>query len=227
MSPVGEKKGLPALAWAGIGCGGLVLIGVVVAVVMFVSSAAHFGKKMLESLDEHPGKTAAAAVLAERPELIQKVSEDRKTGELVLRFSTSEEEIRTNYDDIVMGVELKDSLGKPLFANSGDPAKLPSWLSRYPGATEETMLIQKDDAVSSHGVLAFHTTDAPTAVVVFYEREWDKLSSGGASTRSSMNLNGTESQTFEVSEGKYRLKVDAYRKPGKPAIVQVIYGEKK
>ena len=59
-----DKKGMPVIAWVGIGCGGLIILGIIVTVILFKLFA---GK--IREFSENPEKTAAELVVAADPNL--------------------------------------------------------------------------------------------------------------------------------------------------------------
>ncbi len=108
------KKGLPPWAWLAIGCGGLIVVSVVVFLLlgMFVFSK---GKDMfeeatgsgsvsgfMESLQEDPIRTAAEAMIRMNPDL-DLISTDKAAGTITFRDNTSGEEATLNFEDIAEG----------------------------------------------------------------------------------------------------------------------------
>src|SRR5687768_12229373 len=88
------RKGLPPLAWAGIGCGGLI----VVAVVLVIVFAARIGMSVAKGFKEHPAKDAASEVVNAFPD-IQKEAESPEEGKLTLHSKSTGERVPASYDD--------------------------------------------------------------------------------------------------------------------------------
>jgi hypothetical protein len=212
------KKGLPPLAWVGIGCGGLVVLIAVIAAI----TAGTVVKKVAQSLKEHPGKDAVEALLGQLPDY-EKVSEDVERGSISIRAKTSGENIATDYDSLVLGkTEVRDATGAATPIAKGDLANIPAWVPRYAGATDEKMVVQRDDASQTSGVLAFTTYDAPQAVVEFYETATGPLGfSGNYSGSSEMGSRISKERHFRG--GGRVLRVHVHGVSGPPWIVQVIY----
>ena len=61
-----KRKGLPPLAWAGIGCGGLFLFAVV-AGALLVGTCAKKGIEMVSEHSANPAKAAAESMVKEHP----------------------------------------------------------------------------------------------------------------------------------------------------------------
>ena len=217
------KKGLPPLAWFGIGCGGLVLI----AVALFAFFAAKIGMNVAKHLKDHPGKEAAEAVVAEYPDF-EKVTENAERGEITLRAKPSGRQITTTYDDVAHGrVTIDDPAGNPVPLFHGDLTKVPAWVPRYPGATGEASLLHRDLPDRIHGIIVADSTDTIDAAERYFEAEAAKLFPISSTSRSSSDLNGMKQLRLSYSSGKRRLEVNAYAVPGSPLTVQTIYAEEK
>jgi len=95
------KRGLPVIAWIGIGCGALVVIvGIVLlALALF---AAHKIKQGVEALEENPALASARAIVRMNPEL-EEVSYDESSGTMTIRNERTGEEITLDLDDIQDG----------------------------------------------------------------------------------------------------------------------------
>jgi hypothetical protein len=215
-----QKKGLPPLAWAGIGCGGialLVLVGIAIA-------AMKLGKSVMKSLNEHPAKEAVEAVLKEYP-AIKRENENSETGTITLRGF---EAIPTDYDQLLHGkVRFSDPMGTTVPAFSGRIDDVPAWVPRYPGATGEISLLHQETPTRIHGILVADTTDRKEAISSFFEAEAGKLSGVSASGSSNTDFNGRRSLNMSFSGGKYRLEIHAYGMPGGPMTVVTVYTEEK
>ena len=108
------KKGLSPLAWIGIGCGGLVLLGVIVMVVLGVSlfnwgrealedvSGEQSLSDLVESLEDNPVRTLAETAIRMNPEF-ELLSTDDAAGTITFRNIETEEEATLNFEDIAEG----------------------------------------------------------------------------------------------------------------------------
>jgi hypothetical protein len=108
------KKGLPALAWVAIGCGGLIIVGIVLffLLALFVFSK---GKEVIEDatgsgsisdfvedMQENPTRTAAETMIRLNPEL-ELVSTNDSAGTITFRNTRTGEEATLNFEDIAEG----------------------------------------------------------------------------------------------------------------------------
>ncbi len=217
-----KKKGMPALAWVGIGCGGIILIGIIVAAVFIF-----WGVKAVGRMASNPGKAAAEMMLKVNPD-IEKVSENEATGEVTIRVKKTGEQVTLKYDELASGrITVKDADGKVTQLGGGDLSKVPAWVPHYPGATEEVAVFQSESTGGdSSGMFTAKSNDSSEVVEKFFELEAAKLSLG-SSSRNSMTMNGTGSTTLSYSEGKRMLTINLFGKSGEPLTIQTTYSEKK
>ena len=102
--PGPAKKGLSPLAWVGIGCGGVVVLGLVALVVLGVS-VFNWGRDALEeatgeqslsdiidNLEDDPAKTLAEAAIRLNPEFEQ-VNTDDDAGTITFRNTETGERV--------------------------------------------------------------------------------------------------------------------------------------
>ncbi|MCW1913897.1 hypothetical protein OJ996_09945 [Luteolibacter sp. GHJ8] len=212
------KKGLPPVAWVGIGCGGLIILIAVIAGI----TAMTVGKKVMEAFKAHPGQDAVTALMEKLPDY-EKVSEDVEKGSITIRAKASGENIATDYDSLVLGkTEVKDATGAATPIAKGDLSKIPAWVPRYPGAIDEKMVVQRDDASQTSGVLVFTTNDAAQAVVDSYEKAAIPIGFSGNYSGSS-EMGSRISKERRYSGGGRVLRVHVHGVSGPPWIVQVIY----
>jgi hypothetical protein len=223
--PVPVKKGLPPLAWAGIGCGGLVLLAVI-AGGMMVGTCAKKGIQFASELAANPGREAAEKVVMEHPG-IERVSEDPKAGTMEIRLKESGETVTLGYAELGQGrIPFKDASGDLLPDVPGDLAKIPAWVPRYPGTKDERLVFHEEVPQRVAGMVTSQTTDSSETVSRFFEDEAAKLSLD-ASGSSSMNINGNSSLKLTFREGKRELVVIGFGKSGEPLTIQTTYKETK
>ena len=82
--PIPQKKGLGALAWLGIGCGGIVvlaIIGFIVVTMMFGGKA----KQFLEDAQKNPTRTTATTMIAVSGGQIEMAQEDDANKRYTIR----------------------------------------------------------------------------------------------------------------------------------------------
>lgn len=219
--PVVEKKGMPVIAWVGIGCGGILLL----AIIGLIALGGMFFKAAKKVMD-NPAKASAEFALRANKDL-EKVAENDQSGEMTFRVKSTGEEVTLKYDDLAKGrFTVKDKDGKVTQLGMGDVSKVPAWVPRYHGATDETSAMQSEDSTQVAGMMTFTTKDPADDIEKSFNDETAKLSLS-SSNRSSMDIQGTHTLNLQYSGGKRELTVTAYGKPGEPTTVQVIYTEKK
>ena len=219
------KKGLPPLAWAGIGCGGLALVAVV-AGALLVGTCAKKGIQMASGLAANPGKAAAEAMATQHPG-IEKVSENEAAGQMTIRLRDSGETVTLGYAELGQGkIPFKDATGTLLPPGPGDLAKIPAWVPRYPGASDERAIFHDEDPGRILGMITAKTTESSEAISKFFEDEASKLSFD-SSGRTSMNINGSNTLQLTFRAGKRELVVIAFGKSGDPLVIQTTYKETK
>ncbi len=220
-----KKKGLPPLAWAGIGCGGLLLVAVV-AGGLAVGTCAKKAVKMASELSANPGKGAAEMMVTEHPG-IEKVAENETAGKMTIRLKETGETITLSYKDLAQGrIPATGVEGGTSPPGPGDLAKIPTWVPRYPGATDEAAVFHVEDSVQLRGIVTSQTTDDSEQVAKFFEDEATKLALN-SSFRSSTNLNGATTLKLTFKSGKRELTVTAFAKSGDPLVIQTTYWETK
>lgn len=118
----GGKKGVPVLAWVGIGCGGILLVAITVVIL-----AVGWFKNKVREFTENPEKTAAEFFVNMHPEL-EKVSSDDGKGEMTIR-DTSGKETTVSYKDLAEGrLSVQDSEGNEMIFGGADLSQIPDWV---------------------------------------------------------------------------------------------------
>lgn len=222
--PPAPKKGMGPLAWIGIGCGALILIGVVVAMVI-----GFMAKRQLDKFEENPAMAAATLAVRLNPDL-ELVSSDpekntltvknKKTGEVVTwnaedikdgKISVTTEEGTTTVD---MNAEGKDGGTMTVTNEKGEvatlsgggdvPKNLPDWVPVYPGgtATGSYDATTNDERSAAFGVT---TTDSVDDVIAFYE---EKLKGEGLDVqKSTFESNGQKGGTVTGTSSDQKRNV--------------------
>ncbi len=185
--PAAPKKTSP-LVWIVAGCGGIIVIGVVLFAV-----AGYWGvhklKGFAESAKKNPAVFAAKLAVAANPEL-EIVSSDDAAGTVTIRNKKTGEEITMNAADIKNGrlkfsnekgeevtfqgnaakgkegFRVESKTGSLAFGGEGEP--LPAWVPPYPGA-KTTASMREKTADGFKGTETFSTADPPAKVLAHYE----------------------------------------------------------
>lgn len=189
LPPQPPKKGLSGLAWVGIGCAILAVLGMIVLGAV-VAVGGYFAKKGIDKLEKNPALAVAEAYVRANPEL-DVVSTDETAGTITVKNNKTGDVVTLNAKDIQEGrFEVETKEGKAVFdasgkdgtlkvtnekgevatlqAGAGAPQNLPSWLPVYPGGTVQGTL---DTKAGESRTVAFtvQTTDPPDEVLSFYE----------------------------------------------------------
>ncbi|MEO2196091.1 MAG: hypothetical protein ABGY72_08360, partial [bacterium] len=108
------KKGLPTWAWVAIGCGGIMLLGLIALVVLGVfifswgrgaledATGERSLSDIVESLEDNPARTIAETAIRMNSEL-ELISTDDDAGTITFRSSETGEEATLNFQDIAEG----------------------------------------------------------------------------------------------------------------------------
>lgn len=241
-SPVPPKKGLSPLAWVGIGCGVLLLIGVLAMGGMAVVGGM-FVKKQVEKFEDNPSLAAAELIVRANPDL-EVVSTDRAKNTLTIRNQKTGETITINADDAKdgnwtftnekgetasinaseEGLKITNEKGEETTfgATPGGPKNLPSWVPVYPGGTVQGTM----DSTTGEGRTVMFTVATPNSMdemASFYE---GKLKDAGLTVEKS-TFSADQSSTTMLSgkseDGKREVSVMVTSTPdqGTQAVVTV------
>jgi uncharacterized protein YneF (UPF0154 family) len=186
------KKGLPVWAWVGIGCGGLVILVliVVMAAGFFVANKV---KDVAADFEDNPAMATAKMIVKVNPDL-EEVATDEEAGTITVRNKKTGEVVTVNFDDIQDGklsfttdkgevkvdasqLEENGSMtvtsedGSVVFAAGKPSAKdLPSWVPVYPGTEPSSRHSMRTETTLSGG-FEIATDDALADVLEFYRSE--------------------------------------------------------
>ena len=186
------KKGLSALAWVGIGCAILAVLGMLV-VGGVVAVGGYFAKKGIDKLEKNPALAVAEAYVRANPDL-DVVSTDETAGTITVKNNKTGDVVTLNAKDIQEGrFEVETKEGKAVFdgsakdgqgtlkvtnekgevatlqAGAGAPQNLPSWLPVYPGGTVQGSMVTKGGEGESAVAFTMQTSDPAGKVLSFYE----------------------------------------------------------
>jgi hypothetical protein len=189
--PTQGKKGLPALAWIGIGCGVIILIGAIALVAggVFVAKKV---KDVAGDFEKNPALASARMIVKVNPEW-EEVSTDDKAGTITVREKKTGKEMTIGLDDLAKGrvtlssegksytleaqgdkdtgqLKVTDGSGKTVFSAGGaGGTKPPEWVPTYPGTSAEGGLVMQN-GTSVSGSFQAATDDAPDKVVDYYRK---------------------------------------------------------
>jgi len=188
-----QKKGLPALAWVGIGCGGIL----VVALIVMMTAFAFLGRKVADyarEAEKNPAKAAAELFVKVNPD-VELVSANDRAGTMTIRIKATGKEVTVTYADIAQGkfsvtgedgefrveadptgggsakVTMKRSDGSVSYVSGAEAAsKVPEWVSAaaYPGAPGPQATFVAEAPGARSGSLGTISTDDLRRVAHYY-----------------------------------------------------------
>jgi hypothetical protein len=193
-----KKKGLSPLAWFGIGCGALIVLGLGSCFVM-TAIVANKAKNFVSDLEKNPDAAvikAAELALKLNPEL-EVLSSDAEAGKITVRekatgkevtfdledikagrltIKSGDEEARVDFDAGEQGGSMTVTSDKgTMVIGGGDGGQVPDWVPSYPGARADSFSNVRAGGENS-GTFTIHTPDAAAAVLAYYE---DKAKAAG------------------------------------------------
>jgi hypothetical protein len=214
--PQAPKKGLSPLAWIGIGCGVILVLGVIA-----LGAIGFFVKKKVDEVSKNPTMAAAEVMVRMNPdlELVSKdeahntlTIKDKKTGE-VTTFSAEDAKngnftIKTDKGTATFGgatggtdgggtLKVTDDKGQvsTFNAGAGTPQNLPSWLPVYPGgAVQGTFDTTGPEGRSA--AFTVTTTDPVSKVMEFYKAQLE--GAGLKVDQSTFSSNGQNGGTLSA-----------------------------
>jgi hypothetical protein len=185
------KKSSKTLVWILAGCGGTLIL-VVVVLAVFISWGAHKVKGFAEAGKRNPALAAAKIMVAINPDL-EIVAEDDNAATLTVRNKKTGEQITMNAEDIKKGrlrftnkkgeevtfeghgeagkegFSVKSKEGSMTFGNTSLEG-VPSWVPAYPGA-KPMVTASKTGAEGIFGSYSFQSSDAAGKVLDYFDAE--------------------------------------------------------
>jgi hypothetical protein len=225
QAPQPVKKGMSPLAWVGIGCAVIIVLGVIA-----MGAVGYFVKKQVNKFGKNPGMAAAELAVRANPEL-ELVSSDEKANSLTVKNKKTGEVVTFSAEDAANGkftvktdkgtatfdakggkdggvLKVTDEKGQvSTFQAGGGPQNLPSWVPVYPGATTQGTF----DSTSAQGRSASFsatTKDGVDKVVDWYESQLK--GAGFKVEKNTFATNGTTSGgavTAKTDDGKRTVAV--------------------
>jgi hypothetical protein len=238
-----QKKGLSPLAWVGIGCLGLLVIGGIVTTVIAVFLVGKV-KEVASEMEDDPVATTAKILAAANPD-VELVSADKENRTVTFRDVNTGEEVTFGYDDIEEGrvtfssgsetaelevtsgddgsggLTVKSSEGTATFGAGGD-ADIPDWVPVYPGATPTSNFSAESDGQHT-GTFSFTSDAAIESILDFYD---DEGKEAGLETKSRTTTGEGAMWVAATSDDSRGLTVMASKQSGSMEVV-VSFTEKR
>lgn len=214
------KKGIPAIGWVGIGCGGLLLL-VIIAITIGFSM---FAGKIKEFTD-NPEKAGAEMMVSLNPDL-EMISQDEEKGEMTIKTKEGKK-FTLSYEDIAAGkISMTDEDGATIQIGSADLSKVPAWVPRAPGLFDAVSTFHSQSAEKVEGQFSGKSDQSLDQLRTYFEAEASRLGLT-TSSDSSMNMNGTAVVTLNFSGDHKTLVLIVTEKPGSKTLVNTNYSENK
>lgn len=241
------KKGLHPLAWVAIGCGALLVIGLVVVVAGGLFVAKKVGD-VAEDFEKNPTKAAAELVVKLNPEL-DLVESDEAAGTMTVRNNKTGEQATLNFDDIAEGrfsfqnddgetvsfdasamqegegLEITSSDGSKVSFGGGSNSELPDWVHLYPAASKPQAAYTSSTAEGETGMFSSTSDDDVETVAAHYE---EKLKEQGYEVQNNRISSGDALNvilTAEKKDPKRSVEVNVLRQDGKSQITTQYNGK--
>jgi len=240
-----QKKGLPALAWVGIGCGILILVMVIgmVGIGLFARHKLKQAGISSDLIKKNPAEAAARIWVASNPDM-EMVKIDEDEGTITVRNKKTGEVMTLDMDDIEKGkisirdektgkeihitaegeggesgsMTITDESGKKVFqTGEGAAGDLPAWAPLYPGASTEGHFSMTDDDKRMVTV-SLKTGDPVDKVLEFYK---SKLKAQGFTTRVTTQSGDGGKAGFIIGtdeDGERSVQVSASEEDGATSI---------
>ncbi len=210
------KKGLHPMAYVGIGCGGLLLIGTVAGGIL-ISKLVNKTSEFIQD----PTMALAALVVQSSPDL-ELVQSDSDSGILQVKVESTGETITIDRAQIESGkfsytkvnadgteeitnidfsgaengeISITDGEGDSIF-QSGEqtPDSIPDWVPAYPGATNVNGTFKATINGTESGSFSLKTTDSPSEVLNTYKPLLEDI--GFTVTTQGVTKNGKREQSI-------------------------------
>lgn len=233
MSPA--KKGLHPLAWVGIGCGALVVLGVVV----FAGLSIFVFSKVKDAVDQ-PITTAAKAIAMADPD-IEFVSADEAEKTVVFRDKETGEQQTFDFSDVKDGkvvfssssqgtvsvdagggkgqVEIRGPKGETARLGAGDASDIPDFVPRFEPADYTSAFSMTTDGVTS-GTASLTSSAAPASIAAFYKSELE--TTGWEVSETTVSTDGVAHYSVTGTKGDSHVSVTVWDE-GKGAQGAVTY----
>jgi hypothetical protein len=241
VAPV--KKKTSPWVWILVGCGGLIVVGMIL---VGVTGAFLFkkGTEKLQEFAENPVREAAETIVRLNPDLELVSSDDEaqtmtvknlKTGEVAtfdwsdiqngrFSFESDGQEYTLDGSGAADGrLTVEDGSGKEVATFGLGAGEVPSWFPAYADAFEVQVLVNATQNGQESRIWTFKTDNAVSDVLSFYEQElqsqnWDVTSNTSASGQIS---NG--SIDAKADNGARSLNLVISKDGADPAQVMVTY----
>jgi hypothetical protein len=218
-----QKKGLSPLAWIALGCGGIVLIGLIVVVAggLFVAKKA---TEFVEEAQKNPAYSYAKIIAAANPD-IEVVDHDDERQRVSLKNLKTGEVVTLDLEEIQAGrISWVTSEGKvSIGADLGD---IPDWVPIRPGIAAQLNFSSSNNAGVS-GSVTFTSDDGVEDVLDWYRTRLENGDYLLQSTNTNLADGSLTGSVIGVNEESgRRITVNAASREDGTSAGSIIFGVK-
>lgn len=218
MNEVPQKKGISALGWVGIGCGSVLLIGIVV-----VSLLIGWCNRKVGEVKQNPERFMAEVAINAHPDYSVVTSND-ETKEMTIKEDKTGKETTFSYKDIADGkFAMKSSDGENIEVGMVKPEELPDFVKVMEGGVMSSGYQSKATGALT-GMILYTVNDTPENVIAFYEKSVDSWNNVSTS-KSNFSLGDTVQHSLNVSDATRKINVTA-QKESQQTTVTVTFEQK-
>ncbi len=224
-APPQQKKTMPAIAKVGIGCGILVVIGVIFMVFLVGWCQRSVGDFMRDFV-ENPERTTAELIIRANPET-ELVGTDDEAGTITFRDASGKE--RTVYwADIAEGrLTITDEEGNEIHLGLTDMEDVPGWVPRLPETSSESGSHHRVEQGEVSGSYMALTGMETADIREFLDVEAQALGMSSTADTTEYSAGGQEMKVFGYSGPDGRaFSATVVRQGGGDAQVTFSYEEK-
>lgn len=190
--PPPDRKGLSPLAWTGIGCGALAIIGIV-ALAFAIGWGVNKVKSLASQLEDFANDPVALVeFVAEHTSEIEIVEKNDANETITIRNTESGQEVTLSYQDIQEGkfsfvnadgefnfdfanqdgsISVETPHGKTTVGGTVDLTGVPPWVPVYPGSVAVASSVTTKPDKGDKGHLVMTSQDAIVPVQTWFETE--------------------------------------------------------
>lgn len=217
---VPAKKGLSAGAWIGIGCLGIVVLGILAVV-----GGGMFLWGNVRGMLDNPEKAAAEMVVTMNPEL-EAISDNDKKGEMTIRTKDGKE-MTFSYKDISEGrLQFTDADGNTRRFGTSNLSQVPGWVPKAADFSEGFSTYHSASGPEISGQLSGKSSMSSESLRSFFEDEAVSLGLTSSSS-GSKTANGVSVVTLNFSGRGKSLNFVITAKPGSATLVNTAYSQTK
>lgn len=243
MTQETQKKGLSPLAWVGIGCGLLLVLGGI-AVVAGVSFLGYKAKGLAEELEKNPTLVIAKGIDLADPS-IELVDTNETDQTFTFKKTETGEEYTISFEDIengnlswttpegTFGIDTTEAQegGKVTFSGpdgetvigGGDAANIPDWVILPPKAFDVQNSFAMSNAESSAGTIGAKSEQTLDEVKEFYQKALEDAGYEVSLTSFSTGNTRQEIVTGTRDNGQQTLNAAISKEGTQPTAVFIQY----